>query len=172
VEGFGIAKTHALRGWRLDIESEALSSIPPLPDSAASAIRNRYTTRRRDLENQLASARQREQLMRDAVLEQFQLTRASNDEQERQTLANFDQEGRSIRDKHQPELKRIDSDYRQLKAKITSVLKEHDRQLSDVKLQKTQQQFEACKLQRQIDQHRRLSWSRYLARSIGIGKAA
>jgi DNA-binding helix-hairpin-helix protein with protein kinase domain len=172
VEGFGPALAGVLRDWRDTLEAVARHHCTSFPAGAADAIRSRYATRKRQLENQIVSINHREQRMRDEVLERFQQARAAYDEQERQTVATFDNDEASIRAKYQRELQRVDGEYRTQKAKLSGVLREQDSRVADLNRQKTEQRFEVCRLERQIEQLRRLSWGRYLGRTFGLVRAA
>jgi len=172
VEGFGRALAGVVCDWRNDLQARATQTVPLLPDSTTNAIRSKFGVRKRDLESQISSTIQREQRMRNAVLEKYQQARAAYDKQEHQHLTSFDDESRLIRAKYQHELEQIDAVYRKKKASMSSLVIEHDSKFAELSRQRTQRQFEECKLEREIDSYRRLSWARYLALTIGLGRAA
>lgn len=105
------------------------------------------------------------------VLNRFVRARVVVAQEEAQAVASHEAAIQDIRVKLQLEQARIDADYRKMKAQLAPARKEQEQKLVDLNRRTTEQRFEVCKLEKDLERYRRLSPLHYTARMLGLRRA-
>jgi hypothetical protein len=173
VKGIGDERALLLMNWRSQLTQIACASQPTsLPSQIESQMRQAYSTRRVQLNHEIAAAEAAERSQRQAVLDKFAQARTTVDQAERQVTATHEAAIQAIYAKLQRERVRIDAEYRALKAKLAPARKEQDQRVGELNRRTMQQRFEVCKLEKEHERYRGVSPGRYVAGIVGLRRAA
>jgi hypothetical protein len=171
VDGIGDAKASALMAWKNALIRHA--TVPTtLPQNHTFSIRNQFAVRRQTLDKHIRDIEETERQQRQSILQRFAQARARVDGEERQAMTMHNAAAQSTRAKEERERARLEDEYRSAKSRTAAARKVVKQKLEDLSRKRSQQQFEVCKLEMELDRYSGISRMRYLGGIFGIRTAA
>lgn len=169
VPGIGPVRATALQAWKGALQARARTTAPPgIPPNEEAAIRTKYRSRRsalksekdncqRQLANEERTVRAKSEASRDTLAKEEETLRSEMTDKEAEIRSLWRQQAAILDDEEKKAQQRCDEDVRKNSDQITQLRKELFRT-----------NWEAVKLDRQMEAFRNIRFGRYLARVFGL----
>jgi len=168
VSGIGPAKRSELRRWRDEIMNSACSTAPSPTASDLQTITTRYAQDKLNLQNQIDAASTKCEQGCASISAQYRTERNQLGDRTRTAVKVYESQVKAAQTDSDRNKRDIKAEFQQLERIVSSKRLEVDKRINEIQQALFQKRVELCKLSRELERFRNISFFRYLKRIVGL----
>ena len=172
VPGMGPTKIKAMQDWRAGVTYKASLTVPQPNTADMLAVKGRCEQQRQRLLAQINAVKIGEEQKRQELVGNFTRYGWDVDQEEVDAKRRHDEDAAATRQKHENRSREVADRFRREKDHAFARQREHDEQLARLQQSLFGQQLDACKVQRESERYRDVSFKPYVARIFGLRRLA